>query len=343
MGDIIVLEYALNCYGFEGAGITDINSGSNKVYKIRKGGRNFYLRISKRGYDYVAAEIDWILFLKGEISAPELLKSKNGRLLETYTDSGQAYVICAFYELPGVYWDKNDPALWNENVFYSWGATMGKMHRLTKEYRPPGKASARPRCEDSLLPAEFFKNYPTVRAKLERIRDETLALPKDADSYGLIHSDMHQQNILIDGSGISVLDFDDCRYGFFSLDIGIALYHAVWWGLPDACGSKNGFALSIINNFMAGYGAQNKLSRFWRKKIFMFMLYRQIDALSWHLNYFKPKSIDETVYNDCFKIYFDFRKHIEYIEKDIFFDGCTINENVFSGGGRPGAVVPTRH
>ena len=69
---------------------------------------------------------------------------------------------------------------------------------------------------------------------------------------------------------------------------------------------------------MLGYQAENHLSDFWLKKIIMFMQYRQIDALSWHLNYYKPENMNEVVYNDLFKIYYDFEKNIKYISSKMF-------------------------
>ena len=279
-----VLEYARKCYDFEINTIENINSGSNKVYKCKRNGRTFYLRISSRDYNYISAEIDWITFLKDSVQVPVLLKSNNDRLIETIQESGQTYVLCAFYELTGVFWNKNNSAVWNETVFYNWGNAMGKMHRMTKNYQPPGDSLKRSLFEDNLVPLEYCENIPSVCEKMERLQKEILTLPRDIDSYGLIHSDMHQQNILINDNHISVLDFDDCQYGFFALDIGIALYHAIWWGLPEDDFIKNDFALKIIKNFMSGYKTENYLSDFWLKKIFMFMQYRQIDALSWHLN-----------------------------------------------------------
>jgi Ser/Thr protein kinase RdoA (MazF antagonist) len=134
--------------------------------------------------------------------------------------------------------------------------------------------------------------------------------------------------LLIDDDGINVLDFDDCQYGFFALDIGIALYHAIWWGLPEDDGKKYGFAQKIITNFMACYKLENQLNDFWYDKIFMFMQYRQIDALTWHLDYYKPKSLDEVVYNDLFKISYDFEKEIGFIENDLFFDSGFVDMDI---------------
>lgn len=323
------LEYALHCYNFQNCNIENINSGSNKVYKIHKDGLNFFLRISTREYNYISAEIDWMVFLKDSVKAPVLLKSKNEKLIETFHDNEKCYVICVFYELTGVFWNKNNLSLWNETVFFNWGNVMGKMHHVTKNYQPSIGVLKRPLFEDNLVPLELYRNTPSVYEKMASIQNEISKLPHDIDSYGLIHSDMHQQNFLINSNYISVLDFEDCQYGFFALDIGIALYHAIWWGLPEDDSAKNDFALKIIKNFMLGYKSENHLSEFWLKKIMMFMLYRQIDALSWHLNYYKPKNMNEVIYNDLFKIYYDFGKYIDFIVNDIFYENCTICENDF--------------
>ena len=99
------LEYALKCYSFQNCYIENINSGSNKVYRIYKDGQNFYVRTSTREYTYIAAEIDWMMFLKDSVKAPILVKSNNGNLIETFHDNEKSYVICVFYELKGVFWD----------------------------------------------------------------------------------------------------------------------------------------------------------------------------------------------------------------------------------------------
>jgi len=323
------LKYALQCYGFQKCAVENINSGSNKIYKIHKDGQFFYLRISAREYSYIYAEIDWMTYMSGIVKAPVLFKSVNDKLMETFHDGGKSYVICAFYELPGVFWDKDNPSLWNETVFFNWGKTMGKMHRATKSYEPPAGKKRRPRFEDNLVPLEPYKNIPSVYEKMAAMQKTISTLPQDVDSYGLIHSDMHQQNFLIDNYDIGVLDFEDCQYGFFALDIGIALYHAIWWGLPEDDSAKDALASEIIAYFMLGYKSVNILSDFWLEKIYMFMLYRQIDALRWHLSYYKPKSMNEVVYNDLFKIHYDFGKNIYLIENDIFYDGCRINGSNF--------------
>ena len=136
-----------------------------------------------------------------------------------------------------------------------------------------------------------------------------MALPKDKDSDGLIHNDMHPWNFYIDKDKINVFDFDDSLYGWFSLDIGIALYHGLWWGRKDDAG--NDFTKSIIVNFLDGYLSANNLSEFWISKIPMFMRFRQICKFSW---FFNPGYIDEHQ-----------QERIQNIENGILFKNCEID------------------
>ena len=43
------------------------------------------------------------------------------------------------------------------------------------------------------------------------------------DRFGLIHADLRLANLLVDGSTITVIDFDDCGFGWFFYDFGTAV------------------------------------------------------------------------------------------------------------------------
>lgn len=140
-----------------------------------------------------------------------------------------------------------------------------------------------------------------------------MALPKDRDSYGLIHFDLHPWNFLIDGERLNVFDFDDCLYGWFALDIGVALYHALWWGRKNDAGQE--FTREIIQSFLEGYASANHLSDFWLARIPLFMKYRQICKFSW---FYGPENEDEHQ-----------RERIRNIENGVLFSDCDIDLTAF--------------
>ena len=66
------------------------------------------------------------------------------------------------------------------------------------------------------------------REKLSLIRNnmtEILSkLPKDINSFGMIHADLHSQNVLIQGKSLSVIDFDDSGFGWYGFDLAVAIW-----------------------------------------------------------------------------------------------------------------------
>ncbi len=53
----------------------------------------------------------------------------------------------------------------------------------------------------------------------ERLRPLMSALPGDTAQWGLIHGDLHRDNILLHNGEVAVIDFDDCGPGYYMLDL----------------------------------------------------------------------------------------------------------------------------
>ncbi|GAB3900497.1 hypothetical protein GCM10027612_62250 [Microbispora bryophytorum subsp. camponoti] len=64
-----------------------------------------------------------------------------------------------------------------------------------------------------------------VLARLEaELRRRLERFGKGSDRYGLIHADLRLANLLVDGrAGTSVIDFDDCGFGWYLYDFGAAV------------------------------------------------------------------------------------------------------------------------
>ncbi len=56
-----------------------------------------------------------------------------------------------------------------------------------------------------------------------RLRADLRAYGTDIDRFGLIHADMRLANLLVDGERVTVLDFDDCGFGWFLYDLAASL------------------------------------------------------------------------------------------------------------------------
>ena len=312
-----LLGFASDKYGFDQATLHFISESTNQMYAFQKDGKWYILRFSQRPAGHIhqtKAEMDWLRYLaRSNINVSLPIAADNGDFVISTEDEGKTYIISAYEALSGQFWDKNDPNRWNGKVFFNWGKLMGDMHRLAKDYTPANETDVRGEFDGRNALMDSVKSCPPVEKIAAELIGEIMALPKDKNSYGLIHCDVHQWNFLIDGDKLNVFDFDDSLYGWFALDIGIALYHALWWGRKDDAG--NDFTETIIENFLEGYLSANHLDDFWISKIPMFMKYRQICKFSW---FFDPGNIDDHQ-----------RERIHNIKNGILFTGCDIGWEKF--------------
>ena len=67
----------------------------------------------------------------------------------------------------------------------------------------------------------MLEKVSLIRKNIEKSLSK---LPRDISSFGMIHADMHSQNVLIQADKLSVIDFADACYGWY----GFALAVAVW-------------------------------------------------------------------------------------------------------------------
>ena len=47
---------------------------------------------------------------------------------------------------------------------------------------------------------------------------------KNINFFGMIHADLHSQNVLIQGKSLSVIDFDDAGFGWYGFDLAVAIW-----------------------------------------------------------------------------------------------------------------------
>ena len=163
---------------------------------------------------------------------PEVLPAPDGReiVVGRHRDGEQRHAVL-FEWLPG-----SEPARGpaGRGLRRALGAITARMHRHARGWAPAGRlhpadlglralASAPAghwgRWQDGMGvgAAELARS-----ARLDRrLRDA--AAPRSAtgpDRFGLIHADMRLANLLVDGGPVSVIDFDDCGFGWFMYDLG---------------------------------------------------------------------------------------------------------------------------
>jgi len=320
-----LLEFAAERYGFPRESLRFLTGGrdaSRQFYTFEKQGKKYVMRVTRCQADLIGqtrAEMEWLCYLglKGlDVCRP--LRARGGELAVIAEEDSETRILAAYSMVEGRPWDPNDTDLWNDKVFFNWGRTMGDMHRVTKEYSPPGGADRRP--EYKSIISGSVKAFPTVYQAAEELNAAIAALPKDKDSHGLVHYDFGPANFLIDGERINVFDFDDCAYAWYALDIGVALTLGLWFGRRNDAGYD--FTNDITRHFLAGYLSANQLSDFWLAKIPMFMRLCQIAGFSHTQHRENPDDAQQ-------------QELIRNIENHIFLTGCAIDNSLFRNRRQP--------
>jgi Ser/Thr protein kinase RdoA (MazF antagonist) len=119
-------------------------------------------------------------------------------------------------------------------VFQRLGATIANLHAISDRWQKPVDFT-RPSWDiDGLVGAEpywgkFWENpaleadqRKLIVAAREKARSSLLQY-KDTLDFGLIHADLVRENVLLDGSDVKFIDFDDCGTGFRLFDLATAL------------------------------------------------------------------------------------------------------------------------
>ena len=310
-----LLEFASKYYDFDVNTLEHIPRSNgkimNQIYSFYKNNMKCLLKFEPPSIEHnnqlreTRAAMDFHYYLsENNINVSVPLKSTNGELVLQMQDDGVDYIITAFTWLNGRIWGFEAN---NAKMSFNWGKAMGDMHRAAKDYKPPNENDVQKDIFNCHYWGSFFddlKAYPNVYKITQELLGEITVLPRDRDSFGVIHSDMHQGNIFINGDEVNIIDFGDSIYGWFALDVAISLCHALWWDRKDNKG--NDLTNSIIKNFIKGYLSANQLSDFWISKILMFMKYRHI-CMNPENNL--DGSREEWIYN---------------IENDILFDERTL-------------------
>jgi Ser/Thr protein kinase RdoA (MazF antagonist) len=165
---------------------------------------------------------------------------------------------------------------WNEALWERWGGVMGRMHALTPQFEAEQGHQPLGDWREEMEGFIAWCDDEDVRPHWLKMRSELEALLQPPDAYGLIHNDVHPHNFMVDGEALTVLDFDVSHYHWFGVDIGIAVFHALWMRLPTRFEPEEAFALRFLRAFMRGYRQQHTLPVEWLAHLPLFIDYRRL-------------------------------------------------------------------
>lgn len=273
-------ELLMKCYdkyGHDENSLKEIGGFESFIYEYRYLGKAYILRITHsahRSLEMIEAEIRFVQYLhENGCDVACAVLSKSEKLAEKVELNEKEYfIVTSFFKVEGTHiqFEQITP------LFISkWGKTIGKFHQLTKSYLP-GKYRRFDWKEDGLyrnyrqyVPEEQIKVTENISAHMKRLSLFTM----DKDNYGLIHTDVHSGNFFVSNGNMTVFDFDDCAYNWFSSDIAISLFYTVF---NKNVRDRNEFAKMFFHHFMSGYATENQLSHLWINRIPEFIKLREM-------------------------------------------------------------------
>lgn len=232
------VDKALSLWGLTGARYTLVAARENAVYKVETPTDVFALRLHRQEYrtnDELDSELHWMKAIgDGGLSVPSPILSKTGGVMHV-VDGVQVDV------LDWLSGDTLDAVLDRSNhktraaLFQTLGQIMARFHDICDTWRPP---TSFVRCAwdvdgmlgDTPVWDRFWDNpalSPQDRVLLKAFRQKAradLTDPTKALDYGLIHADLVAVNVMVDGTDLHFIDFDDGGYGFRVFELATALF-----------------------------------------------------------------------------------------------------------------------
>jgi Ser/Thr protein kinase RdoA (MazF antagonist) len=267
--------------------------GSKEIFSCNAGETERMLRISNyKRFDEQISEAEWInhIFNNGILVA-QVLKSKNENLCEKIIYNGISHVAMLFTKAKGT---KLKSAEWDSDLLVKIGQIIGKMHNLAEIYKPENNYcyikdwyEQKEYKYNDLIPGE----YKSIHAKCRTVYEYISSLPRSPETYGIIHSDVGKDNIFIDNSDITLIDFQDCEKHYYINDIAVFIYFAVENAMVGT--DKKEYADRIIKTLLKGYRYQRDIDNFWLSQIAWFLKLRQILSLNICYCYQNIDKLDE--------------------------------------------------
>jgi len=238
---------ALESFPVDAQNVELIAHSENVTFRVsvRDSNTDYVLRLHRPGYNSIE-ELDseriWAMALKeAGISIQDSLLTCQGQRFELIDIPGageQRYAGMTTW-LEGTplsdYLATNSDREKRERIFRRIGEIAAAIHNQSTRWKePPGFTRRRLDLHGLLgeapLWGRFWEHADLTRGEQalllqarEIARATLSAYGETPDKFGLIHADLHPQNIVYNGEDLALIDFDDSAYGWHMYEIASAL------------------------------------------------------------------------------------------------------------------------
>ena len=233
-------------WNIEGADLTLIKHRENAVFRVEKEGFKAALRLHRHGYHSDAelqSELQWMQALsEAGISVPNIIPAKSGELFVSYPGDGlpgdlqiDLFEWIDGEQLGSVEEGVADPAE-VEATYTAIGELAARVHNQAVSWQLPAGFvrhawDAEGLAGENPFWGQFWKLDAATKSEtelLQRGRDRVFAdlsaLAKSPGTYSMIHADFAPENVMVDGEGVRLIDFDDAGFGWHLFELATSLY-----------------------------------------------------------------------------------------------------------------------
>jgi Ser/Thr protein kinase RdoA (MazF antagonist) len=264
-----------------------INVSENATYRIEDpaSGQKWALRVHREGYHSrkaIASELAWLAALRhdGAVVTPTPVRGLDGEFIQAVAVDGLANprnVVLFLWE------DGVEPSQTDIAGFEMLGETAARMHAHVRRWqRPPWFERHTWDFETSLGNRPHWGYWQNGMGMTQEAREafkETVTLidhrlqrfGKSSDRFNLVHGDMRLANLLMDGSRVKVIDFDDCGFSWLLYDCATTV--SFFEHTPEVP--------ELIKAWVRGYRRIGSLSDEEEAEISTFVMLRRLLLVAW--------------------------------------------------------------
>lgn len=285
----VLAAQALAEWNLEGAHVEPIGISENASFRVDGPGKRYVLRIHRPGYHTLAeleSEQVWTAALReAGLDVPVPVRTRDNRGYVTLPfDGGERHIGMLEWvdgELMGRIMHR-EPSTFPE-YFRAIGRIAAAIHNQSSAWIVP-RSFQRHRFDiegfvgDGAFWGPFWDVPPldagqrdVLANAREAIADELSRLDDSADTFSLIHADLHPHNVVVGEHGLHLIDFDDSGFGWHHYELAVVLYQ---YRELDQFGDMQATLLDGYRELRAFTGAD-------AAKLPLFFLIRTLVHLGW--------------------------------------------------------------
>lgn len=238
--DVEVAELALASYDLSpDSTLALLNLSENATYAVEDPatGTRSILRVHRKDYHRrheIESELDWLDALRqdSDVVVPTVLPTRDGHRVVTVDHDGTDRHVVHFAMVSGAEPDEESLTVAD---FHTLGRITAALHDHSRAWlRPNGFGRFAWDWQHSLGDAPRWGRWQdaigvgasesvVLGRAAEALHRRLADYGTGANTFGLVHADLRLANLLVDGDAITVIDFDDCGFGWYFYDFGTAV------------------------------------------------------------------------------------------------------------------------